>query len=409
MQDVTSDASGNAIAVGHDYGYGDNTSPSPQLGYAIKFNSSGTVQWQKVIRWANFGSSHSSSHTVDLQSCAMDGYGNIWACTNTYMTAPPSNQNTSYQNTLIKLSNTDGSVTGSWQLPGNTQSNTSINAFICGMSIDTTTNKMYLTFTIGDPTSGYHSSRHMVIQRISIPSSGNPTIDWSYIYGRNYGSTHDDRAWGDHKMTSDGNLILSGQSEESGSTNHVVMKIQASDGSILWQKKLDNTYMADTPYYNTVVDNNDKIWILGQTGFNGNTYMRVLDGDDGSHVSSHEIQFKTGAGNYSWQRSTFTTMRLNKDGNVISSQRHYDFNAGTPPVWGIVKYPATLSAGTSDNSNFTATATPTPSDTNWNASKYTHTSFSINTSAHGYESVNYNSGTHSDTVRNAEIYHIQLF
>ena len=90
----------------------------------------------------------------------MDGYGNIWACTNTYMTAPPSNQNTSYQNTLIKLSNTDGSVTGSWQLPGNTQSNTSINAFICGMSIDTTTNKMYLTFTIGDPTSGYHSSRH---------------------------------------------------------------------------------------------------------------------------------------------------------------------------------------------------------------------------------------------------------
>ena len=49
LQDVTSDASGNAIAVGHDYGYGDNTSPSPQLGYAIKFNSSGTVQ-QKVIR-----------------------------------------------------------------------------------------------------------------------------------------------------------------------------------------------------------------------------------------------------------------------------------------------------------------------------------------------------------------------
>ena len=34
LQDVTSDASGNAIAVGHDYGYGDNTSPSPQLGYA---------------------------------------------------------------------------------------------------------------------------------------------------------------------------------------------------------------------------------------------------------------------------------------------------------------------------------------------------------------------------------------
>ena len=104
---------------------------------------------------------------------------------------------------------------------------------------------------------------------------------------------------GETKMTSDGNLILSGQSEESGSTNHVVMKIQASDGSILWQKKLDNTYMAYTPYYNTVVDNNDKIWILGQTGFNGNTYMRVLDGDDGSHVSSHEIQFKTGR-KYSW-------------------------------------------------------------------------------------------------------------
>ena len=74
--------------------------------------------------------------------------------------APPSNQNTSYQNTLIKLSNTDGSVTGSFIiLPlQQYQSNTSINAFICGMSTDTTTNKMYLTFTIGDPTSGYHTA-----------------------------------------------------------------------------------------------------------------------------------------------------------------------------------------------------------------------------------------------------------
>ena len=407
MQDVTTDTSGNAIAVGHDYGYGDNTSPSPQLGYAIKFNSSGTVQWQKVIRWANFGGSHSSSHTVDLQGVAMDGYGNIWTCTSTYMTAPPANGNTSYQNTLIKLSNTDGSVQGSWQLPGNTQSNTSINAFIQGMSIDTETNKMYLTFTIGDPTTSYHSSRHIVIQRISIPSSGNPTIDWSYIYGRNYGSTHDDRAYGHLKMTSDGNIILSGFSTESGSTNHIVMKIQESNGSIIWQKKLDNTYFADYPYYNAVVDNNDKIWIMGQTGFNGNTYMRVLDGDDGSHVSNHEIAFKTGAGNYSWQRGWWTTMRLNKDGNVISSQRHYDFSAGTPPVWiGMVKFPASLSTGSSDNNNFTATAIgSTPSDTNWNASKYTHTSFSINTSAHGYEAVNYNSGTHSDTVRNAATPH----
>ena len=408
MQDVTTDTSNNVIAVGHDYGYGDNTSPSPQLGYAIKFNSSGTVQWQKVIRWAGFGGSHSSSHTVDLQSVAMDGYGNIWTCTSTYMTAPPSNQNTSYQNSLIKLSNTDGSVTGSWQLPGNTQSSTAINAFIQGMSIDTATNKMYLTFTIGDPSSGYNSSRHIVIQRISIPSSGSPTIDWSYIYGRNYGSAaHDDRAWGDHKMTSDGNIILSGQTTESSATNHIVMKIQTSDGAILWQKKLDNTYMADYPYFNTVVDNNDKIWIMGQTGFNGNTYMRILDGADGSHVSNHEIAFKTGAGNYSWQRGWFTTMRLNKDGNVIASQRHYDFNAGTPPVWlGMVKFPATLSSGSSDNNNFTATAIgATPSDTNWNASKYTHTSFSINTSAHGYEAVNYNSGTHSDTVRTAATPH----
>ena len=407
MQDVTTDTSGNVIAVGHDYGYGDNTSPSPQLGYAIKFNSSGTVQWQKVIRWAGFGGSHTNSHTVDLQGVAMDGYGNIWTCAPTYRTAPPANASTSYQNTLIKLSNIDGSVTGSWQLPGNTQSNTSINAFIQGMSIDKATNKMYLTFTIGDPTTGYHGNRHVVIQRISIPSSGNPTIDWSYIYGRNYGSTHDDRAYGDHKMTSDGNLILVGLSDQGGSTHHIVMKIQASDGAILWQKKLDSTYSADYPYYNAVVDNNDKIWVLCTTAFNGNHYMRVLDGADGSHVSNHEIAFKTGAGNYSWQRGYWTTMRLNKDGNVISSQRHYDFNSGTPPVWiGMVKFPASLSSGSSDNNNFTATAIgSTPSDTNWNASKYTHTSFSINTSAHGYEAVNYNSGTHSDTVRNAATPH----
>ena len=46
LQDVTSDASGNAIAGGH--GGGDNRNPSPQLGYGM-FNSSGTVQ-QKVIR-----------------------------------------------------------------------------------------------------------------------------------------------------------------------------------------------------------------------------------------------------------------------------------------------------------------------------------------------------------------------
>ena len=119
-------------------------------------------------------------------------------------------------------------------------------------------------------------------------------------------------------MTSDGNLILSGQSEESGSTNHVVMKIQTSDGSIL-QKETRQYLYDDTPYYNTVVDNNDKIWILGQTGFNGNTYMRVLDGDDGSHVSSHEIQFKTGTGG-NYLVNKYFKLCLNKDGNVIESK-----------------------------------------------------------------------------------------
>jgi hypothetical protein len=238
----------------------------------------------------------------------------------------------------------------------------------------------------------------MVVQRLSIPSSGNPTIDWSYIYGRNYGSTHDDRAY-DAKLTSDGNIILAGLTTESSVTNAIVMKIQVSDGTILWQKKLDSTYHGDYPYFNSAVDNNDKIWILGQKNWNSNYYMQVLDGDDGSHVSLHEIAFKTGAGNWSISRGQAMNMTTNKDGNVILSAKFYDINNGTPPMWnGIIKFPATLSAGTSDNSNFTATSISAPSDTNWNASKQTHTSFSISPSSWSYSSVNYNSGTHSDNV-----------
>tara|TARA_B100001094_G_scaffold332670_1_gene405762 strand:- start:125 stop:2152 length:2028 start_codon:yes stop_codon:yes gene_type:complete len=395
-QDVMVDDNGDVIFVGHDYGFGDNTSPSPQLGYIAKFNSSGTNQWKKVVKWAD--PYNNGGQTVDLQYGDMDGYGNIWTCFPTYYNT--SNQSTAYINNLAKLSNTDGSIQGTWSLPHNSSSNTSINAFMLGMSIDRANNKMYMTFSIGSPSSGYNSSRHTVVQRLSIPSSGNPTIDWSYIYGRNYGSTHDDRGF-DAKLTSDGNIILSGLTIE-GSTNNpiaFVMKIQASDGAILWQKQLDSTYHADYPYFNSAVDNNDKIWILGQTGFNGNHYIQILDGDDGSHVSLHQIEFKTGATNYTIQRGYATSMTTNKDGNVLLSARFYDLGGGSPPVWlGIIKFPATLSAGTSDNSNFTATSVSAPSNTNWNASKQTHTSFSISPTSWSYSSVNYNSGTHSDNV-----------
>ena len=404
-QDAMVDDNGNVIWVGHDYGYGDNTSPSPQLGYAAKFNSSGTNQWKKVVKWAGY---NGSGQTVDLQYGDMDGYGNIWACFPTYYNS--SNQQTAYINSLVKLSNTDGSVQGSWFLPHGSSSNTSINAFLLGMSIDRTNNKMYMTFTIGSPSSGYNSSRHAVVQRLSIPSSGNPTIDWSYIYGRNYGSTHDDRGF-DAKLTSDGNIILSGFTIESSVTSAFVMKIQSSDGAILWQKKLDSTYHADYPYNNYAIDNNDKIWILGQTSWNGNYYIEILDGDDGSHVSLHEIAFKTGAGNYSIQRNYATSMTTNKDGNVILSFRSYIIAApgGQPPFWlGMIKFPATLSAGTSDNSNFTATSVSAPSNTNWNASKQTHTSFSISPTSWSYSSVNYNSGTHTDNVYNVGTPHSSL-
>ena len=129
--------------------------------------------------------------------------------------------------------------------------------------------------------------------------------------------------------------------------------------------------------------------------------MRQIDASDGSTKKVYEIDFTGTANNGSvWRFETqhgSRGLRKNRDGNLMMLMSP-NGNASGSYEQALIKFPATISAGTFGKLVITET-TPTTTDPTYNATDQTYASYSTVTSVGGqFQTDNYNAGTYNDTV-----------
>ena len=395
-EDVITDNANNVYVVGSDYGYGENFAAgggtySPQLLYISKFNDAGTRQWSKVLRYNNITDNAASTYTNHVE---IDSHGNLWMLGSINWTATGLNSQT---NVLYKV-DSSGALGGVWYLPSSVAANNSPQ----GLMIDENDN-MYITFTQYQSNGSYP---HGVVAKMSIPgATGSPTYTWVKEYGITSNAAYYDVPYGVMK-SSDGNLIVFGYSDDGGAGNGnytSIMKLNDTNGDFIWKKLYDQTY-GNGPI-NATIDANDNIYITSETNNAGYTHyyfwMRQIDASDGSTKKVYEIDFTGTANNGSvWRFETqhgSRGLRKNRDGNLMMLMSP-NGNASGSYEQALIKFPATISAGTFGKLVITET-TPTTTDPTYNATDQTYASYSTVTSVGGqFQTDNYNAGTYNDTV-----------
>lgn len=213
FEDITVDSSGNIYAVGH-YASG-------AYGQVVKFDSGGSVLWQKKL------TPSTNCYSYDVKT---DSSGNVYIVGNVDSNAG-----------ILKL---DSSGTTQWQRVLDASSG----AQFFGIHIDSSDN----IYTSGLSTSGTYDN---LIAKYN--TSG--TLQWKKVWGRTGGQDY----YGLNLTTdSSGNVYVVGQNPGT------IVKYNSS-GSLQWQKNLDSigNYSA---LYSAVVDSSDNIYVSGTRAPNNN-------------------------------------------------------------------------------------------------------------------------------------------
>ena len=393
------DSSNNVYIAGSDYGYGENLQEGgatydPQVLYVAKFNSSGTRQWSKLLRYNTLTNNNYATMTDEMK---IDSHGNIWM---TGYTHKNTSHVTSHTVTLYKIDSA-GALSGVWRLPSSIVSDNSPTSLV----IDENDN-MYISWTQDDP--GYSAQGpHGVVAKMSIPGAvGSPTFVWVKEYGMNVGGTHYDVPYGILK-SSDGNVIVYGYTDNGGTFSSsdyetTFMKLNDTNGDFIWKKRYDSSF---GDIMNASIDDNDKIYFTSSSHNAGYTHyyfwVRQIDATDGSHENLWEVDFTGTASNGQvWQfesQNGNQGMIKNKDGNIVLELSPNGNASGSyeQVIW---KFPSTMITGTHGKLEITSDST-TPTDATYNAVDQTYASYSTVTSIGGqYQTADYVSGTHNDTV-----------
>ena len=389
---VITDSSNNVYIAGSDYGYGENFQAAggtydPQSLYIAKFNPSGTRQWSKVLRYNTISDNAASTYTGDIQ---IDSHGNLWMIGSVNWTATGLNS----QTVVLYKVDSSGALSGVWYLPSSSAANNSP----MGLLIDSNDN-LYIALTQYKLPGG--SYPHGVVVKMSIPgATGSPTYTWTKKFGITSSGAYYDVPYGMFK-SSDGNLIVYGYTDNggSGSNETTFMKLNDTNGALIWGKRYDNSY---GDLYNANIDSNDKIYFTSESHNAGYTeyyyWVRQINATDGSHENIWEVDFTGNASNGTgWRFSSNTNMIKNRDGNIVLGMAPNGNAAGTyePSIW---KFPSTMVTGTFGKLEVSADSS-TPTDATYNPIDQTYASYSTVTSVGGqFQTDNYNSGTYNDTV-----------
>jgi len=399
------------IVLGYDDGWGQNfPSYSPTQMYMAKFNGSGTRQWSKVFR-NNTISSNSDSTGNSANDIRKDSMGNFWSMFNYGMNT---NNPVNYTYTVPGLMkfNGSGALQGVYLLPPSGGHHTTSE----GIFIDESDN-LYMSGRATDPNST--SYPHGVVHKFALSNTGVPSYAWSKLFGQNSGGAHYDIPTSVLGKSSDGNLIVSGYTQQSLVNNDywpTIMKMSDTDGSFIWKKRYDNNY-GQYGQAAAMVNGTDVIWLAGETYNQSSTHyehhIRTIDASDGSHIAIYEFDFDGQAntsvdnsGSYTWSGWRFGDpgMAMDNNGNAILTNDANGNGFDYRPT--ATKLPSPFiagtfggGAGTYSGNTVLSVKSVTPTDYTYDASVLTYASWStVSDQTSGFSMVNYNSGAQNDTV-----------
>lgn len=241
----------NGLTLGSDgsiYVCGYETVSSVQYGILLKYDSSGSLQWQRRL----------SSATV-FYDVALDSSGNPHVCGSSSTFALP----------LIMKYDSSGNLT--WQRSMNLNTGTSTEVFNA-LSLDSSGN----VYTVGGVVSG--STTAFITKH---NSSG--TLQWQRYLGTS--------GFEDCITTAAGNTyVCKAMGGPSGLAEHLVAKYDTS-GTLLWQKFLGGT-VAQT-CRGVALDSSENVYVIGYSG---------------SGTGANYVIFKVdSSGNLQWQRTLRTS------------------------------------------------------------------------------------------------------
>ena len=411
------DANNNPIIAGYDAGYAMNhkdvagANVQGNWGHVAKFNSGGGRTWSKIIKWKTIPNP-SYYKEQEYVHMALDSYGNIWTIWRIRQSAYDDTpvQYNAEQLGITKI-NSDGSLGFCGFAP---PANTSAAHYPRNITIDSN-DKMHIITSAGG-SSG--SGSHTLVQRFSIPQTGAPTYDYTFLYGQFESSSHTDVAY---NISMCGNyssdFVTAGfcrQTDVNTDDHGYIVKHAGSDGSIIWGKRLDRTYgqhiwgMA----VNDVGTEITTVQTVDNQGYRDEVYIRRFSAEDGSQIGTWKAQFSGSNPNPNMQVNRnnpnpygypVTTYWYNwtQTGNCLKS----DINGNIIMAWGmsggsggydhrptIVKFPKNITAGTYGDLVLTSISSPT--DYTYGGTEQTYNTYgTITDKTSDFESVNYNSGT----------------
>ena len=222
---IAVDSSGNAYIGGSTYSY----SGSSTRDFAVaKYNTSGVIQWQRVLVSASTGSDS------DCKSVAVDSSGNLYAIGYPVISAK----------CIIVKYNTSGTLQWQRTLDGTG------NDYGFGIAVDSSSN-VYIN---GITSSGSGGTDFLIAK---YNSSG--TIQWqrslggtNYEYGR--------RA----AVDSSGNIYVCGKWRTSGGDDNALIAKYNTSGALQWQRSLQES--AGNDQFNGIaVDSSGRAYVIGYT------------------------------------------------------------------------------------------------------------------------------------------------
>lgn len=227
------DSSGNVYAVGTDYDGNSSTATTFRRGYIVKYNSSGVLQWQRTLA--------STGNYLSLAGVYADSSGNVYVVGNILISG------NTYVNMFIAKYNSSGTIQWQRRLYDNTYEqnlygtmvDSSGNIYVTGYVAPTSTNyKFFLAKYDSTPTLQYQIS-------LGVSTSGNYDVAYQVI------------------TDSSGNTYFAGKAQSGG----LVVAKYTSTGTLSWQKII--TFSSSTDVKHMILDSSGNIVIVGILVNNG--------------------------------------------------------------------------------------------------------------------------------------------
>ena len=227
----TTDSSGNTYGAGYTTSAGQGTFAQ----YLVKWNSSGTVQWQRTL-------SMSGQHTG--RDVAFDSSGNVYMCG---------------ESDLGTLNNTNFTL-AKWASNGTHQwtrylRGSSYGEYGYGVAVDSSDN----IYVCGSTSSVGAGSNDLLLVKYN--SSG--TVQWR----RTLGGTGSDGGTGVAVDSSDNVYVCGTTRSTSNGTRYIMIAKYNSSGTLDWQNTLGGTSQDYGEHIE--VDSSDNIYVVGKTQSTG--------------------------------------------------------------------------------------------------------------------------------------------